>query len=119
MQDDEARGRSRGRSTAAQVRSVGHAASGGHSPYRFRREPNDIHHHGRKPMAYEHQEYPKWLHFEGEPSVLVGSLAEEEAVLGAREADTADDGEDAPLEANAEAPKRRGRPPKAPVTQAE
>lgn len=33
-------------------------------------------------MAYTFQEYPKWLHFEGKPSVRVLSRVEEDAVLG-------------------------------------
>jgi hypothetical protein len=33
----------------------------------------------------EFEEYPKWLHFDGEPSVLVQDEDEETAVLAARE----------------------------------
>lgn len=32
----------------------------------------------------EYKPYPKWLHFEGEPSVLVQDEAEHEAVIAAR-----------------------------------
>lgn len=31
------------------------------------------------------KEYPKWLHFEGKPSVLVNDAEEEKAVLGKTE----------------------------------
>lgn len=79
--------------TAATVRAIGHKASGGHSlltprPLRNRleRDPNTIdrpHHHREHPMAYV--PYPKWLHFEGEPSVLVANKDEHDAVMAARE----------------------------------
>lgn len=42
-------------------------------------------------MAYEYQEYPKWVHPEGKPSLIVQSYDEEQAALGGdpvvREAD--------------------------------
>ena len=106
MSDDKARGRS----AARQVRSVSHPRGGGHSPYRFRREPNTydpLHPHRRHGgRNMEFQEYPKWLHFEGEPSVLVQDADEEAAALAERAP--------APTQETAAA-----KPRKTPVTQAE
>lgn len=79
--------------TARTIRAAGHKAAGGHSlltprpvGHRLHREPNDFsdHRKGHRSMAYV--PYPKWLHFEGAPSVLVQNEAEHEAVMDAREA---------------------------------
>lgn len=79
--------------TARTVRAVGHKASGGHSlltprtvGHRLHREPNDFsdHHRGRSRMVYV--PYPRWLHFEDGPSILVQDEAEEVATLAAHAA---------------------------------
>jgi len=82
--DDETASRSRGARTA--VRAAGHTASGGHPPYRNRisREPNVLPPKPHGAHRMEFQEYPKWLHFDGEPSVLVADEGEEAAALDAR-----------------------------------
>lgn len=55
---------------------------------------------------YEYKPYPKWLHCDGEPSVLVKDEAEHEAALAAREPAPAVDEGDAK-------PKKGGRKAKA------
>lgn len=97
MSEDEQRGARASRS----VRSVGHAASGGHSLIRNRttHEPNALpvqEHKAHHPV--KHNEYPKRLYIDGK-SVRVLDAEEEGAAL-------------APSAASADEPKRRGRPPK-------
>lgn len=79
--------------TASTIRAAGHKASGGHSlltpravGHRLHREPNDFSDHtkGRSRMTYV--PYPKWLHFDGEPSVLVRDKDGEAEALAARDA---------------------------------
>ncbi len=85
MADDEPRGRG----ARSAVKAAGHKASGGHSPQTLRNRvihdpnaPDEPHHHERRHMAYI--PYPKWLHFDGEPSVLVKDEAEREAHMASR-----------------------------------
>lgn len=88
-QDDEHR--ARGAKAAALAKTVAHRSSGGHSPHiaqlrnRVEHDPNTVPHpHRAHRMTYEYQAYPKWLHFDGAPSVLVQDETEQDAVLAAR-----------------------------------
>jgi hypothetical protein len=91
------------RSIRGSVRSAGHAASGGHSLHRnhISREPNVLPPQHKAHHTVAHHEYPKRLYIDGK-SVRVFSAEEEAAALAP-----------APVEPAEEAPKRRGRPPKA------
>lgn len=87
MADDEPKSR-----TSRAIRAAGHRASGGHSlliprpaGHRLHREPNNLDHHHQGHRMTAFAEYPKWLHFEGEPSVLVRDADDETEALAARE----------------------------------
>ncbi len=95
--DDEIASRAGSRGARSTVRSAGHTASGGHSllKNRISHEPNALPPDFKRHHMPQHTDYPRWVHFEGKPSV-VAQTPEEEAAL---------------IEADKPAP-RRGRPPK-------
>lgn len=93
MSGQDEKSASRGRGAARTVRSVGHTASGGHSPYRnhITREPNALppQHKARHPVA--HQEYPKRLYLGDGPSVRALSAEHEAELRAAHQASRAPD----------------------------
>lgn len=85
----------KGRAAARSVRTVGHAASGGHSKTltiqnRWRREPGDPHNHGGRVSDW--QEYPMMIYpdspdgshaqSKSRKGVIVNSEAERDTLLG-------------------------------------
>jgi len=104
--DDETR--ARGPKAASLARAVAHKSSGGHSPHiaqlrnRVEHDPNPAFPPRTHSMSYVYKPYPKWLHFEGDPSVLVQDEAEHEAYI----ASLPEAGGDAKLRAKPGRPKK-------------